>query len=186
MKTAIVLLFLLPLHSFAGQRVELPSFEFEVNALGAKEKLEDALLNPDGFLERFKPTGATISDKKVFSNEVSFVATKSYLFLSKSVYVNGKLQVKKDSRNCLANFSGYNVSLKFDSSDDLISDNVQSLVADFCVKNVTDKKMVGFIYPRIFLGENYSSVVGPKVINLIKIQLPNLITAITEEISLMK
>jgi hypothetical protein len=69
-------------------------------------KLDDILKYPEGVLKRFKPEGATITNKRVSQNRISFNATKTIMFISKTVMVQGTLDSNENNRGCAANESG--------------------------------------------------------------------------------
>lgn len=188
MKTIVILLlFIVAPSVFAKQQsIALSPINFQVNANDALFKLEKTLLYPEGLLNRFRPVGAKISNKRVSQNVVNFVATKSALFISKSVYVNGILDSNVDNRSCSKEDVGYSLKMNFDSSDDLVTNNVEELQAIICLHSQSNSKLAGIVQVRIILGNKYSNTLGPIAINLIKDQVPPLLNALTEEINSLR
>lgn len=187
MKTMmIIFLLLLAPAIFAKQSDELAPITFQVNTENALLKFRQTLLYPEGLLKRFAPTGAQITDKKVSQNVVSFVATKKVLAISKSVFINGILDTAEDNRICPKKEEGYKLKLLFDNSDDFIIDNVEGLEIVVCLRSQTGSKLTADFKAKIVHGNNYSSIVGPFVISLIKDQVSPLLNALSEEIRSLK
>lgn len=187
MKTMMIFLLLMVAPSvFAKQSVELSPISFQVSANDALTKLEMTVLYPEGLLKRFRPAGAKISNKRVSQNVISFVATKSALFISKSVYVNGILESSVDNRTCSKEAVGYSLKMNFDTSDDLVTNNVEELQAIICLHSQSNSKLAGIVRARIIIGNNYSKALGPIAINLIKEQVSPLLNALTEEIKSLR
>ena len=185
-KLMIITLLTIAPSVFAKESITLSPINFQINAVDALSKVEQTVLYPEGLLKRFQPVGAKISNKKVSQNVISFVATKSVLFISKSVYVNGILDSVEDSKSCLKDGVGYKIKMSFDASDDLVTNNVEELQATICLYPQSDSKLVGNVQSKIVTGNNYSKVLGPTAVNLIKEQVSPLLNALTEEIKSLK
>jgi hypothetical protein len=185
-KMMIFSMLLVTLSVFANQSIELSPISFQVSADNALSKFEQTVLYPEGLLTRFWPVGANISDKRVSQNVISFVATKKVLFISKSVYVNGVLESIEDSQACAKEDMGYGLKMHFDSSDDLITNNVEGIEAIICLHSQSNTELVGNVRSRIIIGNNYSKILGPIAINLIKKQVSPLLNALTEEIKFLR
>ena len=187
MKMMMMLLLLMVAPSvFANQSVALSPINFQVSAGDVLFKFEQTALNPQGVLKRFRPVGAKISKKRVSQNVISFVATKTVLFISKSVYVNGILESSVDNRACSKEDVGYSLKMHFDSSDELVTNNVEGLEATVCLHSKSDTIIVGNVRSRIIIGNNYSKILGPIAIDLVKQQMSPLIKALTEEIESLR
>lgn len=187
MKTiTIIFLFILAPSVFAKQSVELAPITFQVNAENALAKFRQTILYPEGLLKRFAPTGAQISNKKVSQNVVSFVATKRVLAISESVFINGILDSTENNRICAKNEEGYNLKLAFDNSDNFITNNVEGLEIAVCLRSQSSNKLTANLKAKIVHGNDYSSIVGPFVIGLIKDQVSPLLNALSEEIRSLK
>ncbi len=181
-KLTLFLFILLSQSVLAQQSVALSPITFQINATNALSKFEQTVLYPERLLNRYRPVGAAISQKKVSQNVISFVATKSVLFLSKSVYVNGIFESSADSRACSKGETGYQLRMSFDSSDRLVTDNVDGLEATICLQSQSTAKLSGIVRSKVIIGNNYSNTLGPVALNLIKAQVGPLINALTEEI----
>ena len=171
---------------FANQSVAFSPISFQISAEDALFKLEKTILYPEALLKRFRPVGAQISDKRVSQNVVSFVATKSVLFISKSVYVNAILETNIDNQGCSIGDVGYGLKIQFDSSDAFVTNNVDELQAIICLKSQSSSKLTGIVRAKIITGNNYSSIAGPVAVNLIKDQVQPLLIALTEEIKSLR
>jgi hypothetical protein len=182
-KVFFIFFFIFQTLAFANEELNLSPVNFQINAEDALVKFEQILLNPENFLLRFRPVGAQISNKKVSQNVISFIATKKILFISKSVYVNGILDNSTDKVSCENNDLGYSLNMRFDSSDHLVTDNVEELQARICVHPISNSKFKATVLPKIILGNHYSKPLGPFAVNLIKDQIAPLLKALSEEIS---
>lgn len=180
MKKYLLLSFLVSFSALARQSIPLAPIAFRVSASSALSKFEQVVLQPENLLRRYRPVGVKISNKHVAGNEVSFVATKTVLFISKSVYVHGILESRDSGRGC------YNLRMHFESSDALVTNNVSEMQAQICVKEESDSKLTASVRSQIITGDRYSSTLGPMAVNLIKEQVQPLITALSEEIQSMR
>jgi hypothetical protein len=164
--------------------VDLPPVNIQITGTSNPlSKLEQVLLYPENLLKRFEPMGATITNKRVSQNVISFTATKTKLFISKSVYVNGIFESSENKKSCLSGEVGFNLRMHFETSDSLVTDNVEELQAILCLKGESSSSQLnGTVRSKIVLGKNYSSLLGPKIVGLIQEQVNPLIYAITEEL----
>lgn len=185
-KTLIFLMLLMAPAVFANQSIALTPINLELSADHVLSKFEQTILYPEGMLTRFKPVGAIISNKKVSQNEISFIATKNVLFISKSVHVNGILESNEVNEKCSKDDVGYVLKMRFDSSDSLVTNNVESLEAIICLHSKSDTKLIGNVQSKIIIGNHYSNTLGPVAINLIKAQITPLLNALTEEIKSLR
>ncbi|MGZ3789873.1 MAG: hypothetical protein ACXVLQ_15145 [Bacteriovorax sp.] len=185
-KMMIFLMLLVAPAVFANQSVELSPISFHVSADDALSRFEQTILYPEGMLTRFRPVGAKISNKQVSQNEISFVATKNVLFISKSVHVNGVLESSEDKEACRNEDVGYSLKMHFDSSDALVRNNVEELQATICLHSQSATELAVLVQSRIIIGNNYSKAIGPIAINLIKKQVSPLLNALTEEIKSLR
>lgn len=187
MKKMMIFLMLLVAPSvFANQSVVLSPINFKVSTDHVLSKFNETILNPEGLLKRFIPVGAKISNKKISQNEISFIATKSALFISKSVYVNGILESSEAKDACSQADVGYSLKMHLDSSDDLVTNNVKVLEAIICLHSKSDTELTGLVRSKIIIGNNYSKALGPIAINLIKEQVSPLLNALTEEVKSLR
>lgn len=165
---------------FARESIPLAPINFQISATQALSKFNQVVQNPEGILRRFTPVGVKVRNKQVSHNEISFNAIKTVLFVSKSVYVHGILESREVSRGC------YNLKMRFESSDQLVTNNVDELRANICVREDSESKISGQIKAQIITGDRYSRTLGPIAVNLIKDQVQPLLTAVTEEIRSMR
>lgn len=187
MKKIITFLILLVTTSaFAKESIALSPINFQVMAEDALSKFEQTVLYPEGLLKRFHPVGAKISNKRISHNVISFVATRKILLISKSVFVNGILEASKDNQACSKGDVGYRIKMQFDSSDALVTDNVEELQALICLRSQSKTTLVGNVKAKVITGNNYSSAVGAIAVNLIKEQVSPLIDALTKEIKSLR
>ena len=83
MKLLILSLFV-SFNVLAADYFDVPAFNVEIKAKDVKNKIQDAINNPEGVLNRYSPVGGTYKNKVVEKNEVSFVMTKKVLMFSKT------------------------------------------------------------------------------------------------------
>lgn len=159
---------------------------FQVSADYAMTKFDQVISNPEKVLRRYRPAGVKVSNKRVAGNEISFTAIKTVLLITKSVYVHGVLEISEVGRGCAKLERAYSLKMYFESSDRLVTDNVDELRAVLCLREDTDAKVSGQIKPVLIKGERYSNTLGPIAVNLIKAQVSPILNALTEEIKSMK
>ncbi len=187
MKTILLpLVLLVSTSAFARQSIGLPPINFQVSAQNALSKFDQVVHDPENILKRYKPVGVRITNKRVSHNEISFTAIKTVLFISKSVYVHGVLETREVSTGCTRDEKAYSLKMRFDSSDQLVTNNVDELRATLCIREVSESSIAGQIKPLLIKGERYSSTLGPIAVNLIKDQVQPLLNAVTEEIRTMR
>ena len=182
----MILLFILTIFTtstFAGKSIDLAPISFQISSDNILSKLEKTLLYPENLLKRFEPVGASITNKRVSQNVISFTATKTKLFISKSVYVNGIFESSENKKSCSNGEVGFSLRMHLETSDVLVTDNVVELQAILCLKGENlSQKLNGTVRSKIVLGKNYSMILGAKIVDLIKEQVNPLIYALTEEI----
>jgi hypothetical protein len=149
-------------------------------------KFDQVISNPERVLKRYRPVGVRVSNKRVAGNEISFTAMKTVLLISKSVYVHGILETREVNRGCGRLERAYSLKMRFESSDSLVTNNVDELRALLCLREDSDSKVSGQIRPELITGDRYSRTLGPLAINLIKNQVSPLLNALTEEIKSMR
>ncbi|MFA6237958.1 MAG: hypothetical protein WC635_11560 [Bacteriovorax sp.] len=186
MKTLVILLLAISTNVFAEDFFAMKPINFQILKNGVAEKLEEVLKNPEGLLKRFKPEGAKIANKKVSHNVISFQATKTVLFVSHTVNVNGILDTDEDNRNCDKNQKGYKLTLVLDGSDGLVIDNIDRLEAILCTTQVQSNQLTGIAKGIIFKGKDYSNVFGPVARGMIEAQVGPLLKALNEEIQALR
>ena len=133
-------------------------------------------------MKRFNPAGAKIDNKRVLKNVINFNITKTVLFVSKVVKVNGTLESIEDSSGCANNLEGYNIVLNFDGSDAIVTDNIDRLEAKLCVDISKSNQLVGSVKGKIYKGNNYSNAFGTIAKGIIEAQVNPLINALNAEI----
>lgn len=169
-----------------GQSVSLAPINFQISASHALSKFEDAISHPEDVLRRFRPAGVRVSNKYISRNEITFTATKTVLVVSKSVNVRGVFDSQEVGRGCAASEKGYMLSMHFQGSDRLVTDNVREMRALVCLRENSNSNISGKVRAQIIKGSRYSSTLGPMAINLIRDQVSPLISALTEEIRSMR
>ena len=173
--------------SFAGEGfLVLPSSSFEIKSENALQKLDDVVRAPELILRRFNPRGAKIKNKQVSQSQIQFLATKTYLMISKTVFVHGVLDLD-NSNSCRSKKQmGYLASMDFAGSSGLLTDNIEKLEVLICVTEVANNDLNVVVNPKMIKGNNYSDLIGGVVKSLLTDQVNPLIDAIREEMASRK
>lgn len=182
MKKLLILSLVLTTNLYAEDFFSVPPKKFQIESLNVEEKLVQTLKYPEGLLGRFKSEGATMSNKKVSNNSMSFEATKTVMFVSKTVFVNGVLDITEEDQSCEKNQHGYKLVLNLDGSDTLVTENIDRLEALICTQSISNKKLTGTVRGKIYKGNDYSFLLGPIAKGIIEDQLNPLLKALTEEV----
>lgn len=183
MKKLLFLAFIASTNLHAEEFFSVAPIKFQLEGTKVEERLEQTLKYPEGLLGRFKSEGAKMSNKKVSHNTMSFQVTKTVMFISKTVFVNGVLDVTEDDKSCVLNQKGYKIVLNLDGSDKLVTDNVDRLEAVICAQTLNNKKISATVKGKIYKGNDYSRLVGPVAKGIIEDQLNPLLKALTEEVA---
>lgn len=190
MKKQILFLSLLVLSTLPMARAEeffvVPEKKFSLVAENVEGKIEDLLQNPEPVLKRFRPAGAKITEKNVSGNRINFKANKTVMFITKTVYVNGVLDVVSDNLGCLKNQKGYLATFDLLGSDGLVYDNIDRIEARACITIKNGKNADISVKAKLFKAANYSSTLGGIVKGLIEAQVDPLFLALTEEVRARK
>jgi hypothetical protein len=182
MKKLLFLALIASTNLHAEEFFSVAPIKFQLEGVKVEERLEQTLKYPEGLLGRFKSEGAKMSDKKVSQNTMSFQATKTVMFISKTVFVNGVLDVTDDHKSCGQTQKGYKLVLNLDGSDQLVTDNIDRLEAIICAQTLTNQKISATVKGKIYKGNDYSRLVGPVAKGIIEDQLNPLLKALTEEV----
>ncbi len=186
MKIILIVVLSLSTSAFARQSIGLAPVSFQVSTDHVLSKFDQVISNPESVLKRYRPVGVRVTNKRVAGNEISFTAIKTVLLISKSVYVHGILETREVGRGCGRSERAYSLKMRFESSDRLVTDNVDELRALLCLRENSDTNVSGQIRPELITGDRYSRTLGPLAINLIKDQVSPLLNALTEEIRSMR
>ncbi len=178
----IIFASLLSFASNADDIILLPKVNFEIESKNALSKIKDVLLIPENIIKRYEPTGATISKKSVDKNQFQFNATKSVLFISKTVFVHSYFEIEESSSCSSQKEIGYMAKMDFSGSDAFLTDNIEKYEAIICFQEKSSSNLAVTVMAKIYKGNFYSSVVGPIMRDMIAAQTQPLIRAITEEV----
>jgi len=183
MKQTLILLALLFCHNLSAETIVLKTTQTSIQANDGLDKLKMSLKYPESLLKRFEPAGATISNKIVSNDQVSFVGTKSWMGMSRSVYLRGTLDSIENNKKCKKNETGFDVTFNFDGSDSLIADNFEMIEIKLCVLEKATNNLLVSISPRLIQGERYSGLKGGYIQGLIEAQISPIIKALNQEIT---
>lgn len=181
MKILIGLLISLNLFAADGA-FEVPKFNVEIKAPNVMDKMQAAINNPEGVLNRYTPVGGTIKNKVVHNNEVSFVMTKKVLIITKTFKVHFTVDMHEEINICPANQLGYKYKVELDGSDDLVTDNVDRLEFNICITKKDENSAIATVGGYIYKGSNYSEPVGSIAKNTIQDQVDPFVKAIKDEV----
>jgi hypothetical protein len=181
-KMLLIFIALFTINSFAQDFFTVPFINFQIATSHPLEKLEVTLKYPEGLLKRFTPEGAKITKKKVTINNVSFNATKSYLFISQTVYVSGTLDSKENNAICTKNEVGYEMNFNFEGSDSLVVDNIDRIEVKLCVKEITNNLISGNLRAKLIKSKNFSNIIGSFAKEIIEAQVNPLLKALHDDV----
>ncbi|MGZ3869323.1 MAG: hypothetical protein ACXVLQ_09490 [Bacteriovorax sp.] len=166
----------------AEEFVSAPPSSFQLRTNNVAEKLESTLIYADNFLKRYSPEGADFSEKVVSNNTISFVASKTVLFITTNINIRGQLDSKLEDLGCAKQEKGYKLIFRFDGSDSIVSDNVDRIEFKICTQLSSANLLNVIVRTKIFKGNDYSVVAGPITTDLIKAQISPLIRALSDEV----
>ncbi len=187
--TGLMSLLLIPAAGLTkpGDSHYLASASTAVPGNSGRATLEKAMKDVSGLLNRFKPTGAYITNKSVQNKgpkgvpRVSFTATKYVGPIPvTSATVRGDVHQKGITCKAPANPEGYRLELTLSDSDSLVTDNVSKLLLDICLVEQPDGKASIKATSTMIEGPNYGTIAGPAVKDLLKKQVGPLISAFQE------
>jgi len=182
MKFLCAFLILTSFSALARQYVPIEARTFEIRGTDALLHLEDSIQSPGEILEIFQPAGGEISRRVVRGNEISFVATKRILFLSKSVRVHGILDSQIRPDICPSGEVGHQAIFDLSNSDAILSDSYSVLETNICLKELTPTVVRGRVMGRLYLGNNYSRTLGPSIRDVVEAQVPAFIKALESSV----
>lgn len=177
-----MLLFLTKIGVQAQESFSIDAIKFEVKQSNALVSIEKVLRNPTNLIKSYKPVGASISNRVIRRNEVSFIASKTILFLTKKVSVKSVFSVDDSSHICPADQIGYVLNVNFVGSDDIVTDNIDQLDAHFCLKEKSNSLVTVKVGGSIVKGPSYNVITGQVARNMIEAQMGALVAALLEEV----
>jgi hypothetical protein len=180
MKFLIVFCFCFNL--FANDTFEIPPFNVSFNATNVMEKIQLAIKNPEGVLNRYTPVGGIVKNKKVDHSNVSFTMTKKVLVFTKTFFVHFNIDIVEDNSACKSGDTGYQFKLELQGSDALVTDNVDHLLFNICLNELNNSNASAQVLGKIFKGSNYSEPLGTIAKDTIQDQLAPFLRAISEEV----
>lgn len=155
-----------------------------VSASDVSRKLEDTVLETDGFLKRFTPVGVEMKKKIVEGNTFDYIVVKKFLGFAKEVAVKGSLTFERVATGCHANEEAYLGTIDFTGSQPVVVDNVEEATLLVCSKESSKSaatvRMQGKI---VYKGKKFSWIVEKFAIGLIKDQIEGLVSAIKQDVS---
>jgi hypothetical protein len=176
----LCLLLIFSFKLFASDTIELPVTPFELQTPNINSRIDESIKNPESILNRYVPAGLSVKDKKISGNTIEFMATKTVLGISRTVFYHGILDI--DEIKAPKNNRCFLAELAFTGSGPLIIDNIEKLHLTLCVKETSTDHMRGDIKPLLFKGNNYGGLLGTIAKNIVIDQIDPMIKAVKEEI----
>ena len=153
---------------------------FELNAENVYARIDEAVKNPEGILNNYQPSGISIKDKQINGNQIQFMATKSVLGISRTVFYKGVLDINEiagtPTDRC------FQADLDFTGSGELIINNVQKLELVLCVSEKSTDHLAGTVKPKLFKGNDFGGLLGNVAKNLVIDQIDPMIAAVKQEV----
>ncbi len=165
-------------HAQASESTSIPNISFEIKSENVFEKIQEVALNPELFLSNYNPAGAKVRGKKVNNAEIQFYATKTVLFITQTVFIKGTVSSEESDNLCSKNEKGYLATMDFSGSDGVIYDNFEKIEVAICATEKSSNLLTASVKGRIFKGNNYNSITGAFVKEMINQQVKPLIEAI--------
>jgi hypothetical protein len=183
-KTLIASLLVLFSFQLTADEIKLSAMGFDVQTENGLSKLEDVARNPEDILKRYVPVNVTLKSKTVNHAQLDMVASKSVMFLSKTMHVRGVLDINPSSNKSKANC--YDASLDFAGSDQLVTDNIDSLQMELCATQMSGSQIHVTINSKIIKGKDYNSATGSITTGVISDQISGIAKAIQASIKAQK
>ena len=187
-KTSITAIFIMLFSTMAmgAQTIQLPVASFDIKTTNVLEKIENVLLNPENLLKRYRPAGAKITNKSVDRDQFQFNAEKTIFFFTQNVFIHSYFNVTRDGTCPVKTDTGYIAKMDFSGSDKMITDNIEKYEAQICVKDLGGDKVKVLVKARLTRGNDYSSIIGPIIFDMIAAQNSAFIEAISGEVKSIK
>lgn len=183
MKQLLFIFTFLTLYSqslFAQELIELDVRKVQVPSQNLNAIIVEIMQNPESVLERYRPQGITVKNKKIVGNQIEFMATKSVLGISRTVLYKGTLEIEELPNQ--KNSPCFKATQDFQGSGELIIENIEKMELTFCLNQLNANKTEAVIKPVLTKGRNPGGVLGNVATNLIIDQVDPVIEAIKEEI----
>jgi len=171
-------LFSLPIN--ANELIELETRKVQVPSQNLTEIIVAIMQNPETVLQRYRPEGITVKNKKISGNQIEFMATKSVLGISRTVLYKGILEIEELTKQ--NNYPCFKATQDFQGSGELIIENIEKMELTFCLQELKNNQTNAIIKPVLTKGRNPGGMLGNVATNLIIDQVDPVILAIKEEI----
>lgn len=181
-----VSLFMIATVAMGAQTIQLPAVSFELKTANGMDKIESVLLNPESLLRRYRPVGAKITNKSVDRNQFQFNAEKTVFLITENVFIHSYFNVTRDNTCATKGDTGYVAKMDFSGSDKMITDNIEKYEAQICARELSEGKVNVQVKARLIRGNDYSSIIGPIISDMIAAQNSAFIEAISHEIKSTK
>ncbi len=168
--------------TWSAEIIGLPVVSLFVQTNNGLEKIDNVLKNPEGLLKRYKPAGAAISNKIVDHSQIQFVAKKTVLLFTKSVFIHSSLDVTNSDECSSKSEIGYLLKMDFSGSDEMVTNNVDNYEALICVREDSTGSLNVQVKSKIYKGNNYNKIVGPIITDMIAAQANPITEALSSEI----
>jgi hypothetical protein len=165
-----------PLH--ANSDFIIPNAKLEIKTDHALDKFQEMTLNVEDILLNYSPEGAEITNLKVNRNEIEFNAKKRILFVSKTIMVRGTVNIEAKDLICPRTDKGFIANMDFSGSDDIIYNNFENLNLVICVREINSNYLQANVSGTIIASENYGSLTGSIVKDVLLAQVQPILTAI--------
>lgn len=164
----------------ATELIELETRKVQVPSQNITEIIFEIMQNPESVLQRYRPEGITVKNKKISGNQIEFMATKSVLGISRTVLYKGMLEIEELNKQ--NNGPCFKATQDFLGSGELIIKNIEKMELTFCLQEMKNNQTIAIIKPVLTKGRNPGGMLGNVATNLIIDQVDPVILAIKEEI----
>ena len=153
-------------------------------SINIDEKLEDTLLNPEGFLKRIIPAGVSVSKKVIVGNSFEYVVVKRILGFPKQFHLLGTITFDRTISGCPANQIAYLAQLDFTASGPAVTDTISDFTLLFCAKKTVSESLeIKSINTLFYKGDKFNSLIEKIAKSLINDQVDAIALAIEKELT---
>lgn len=148
------------------------------------EKLEDTLLNPEGFLNRIVPAGVSVSKKVILGNSFEYIVVKRILGFPKQFHLLGTITFERTISGCPVDQLAYLAQLDFTASGPAVTDTISDFTLLFCAKKtLSDSLEIKSINTLFYKGDKFNSLIEKIAKSLINDQVDAIAVAIKDELT---
>ncbi|MBY0414191.1 MAG: hypothetical protein K2Q18_08500 [Bdellovibrionales bacterium] len=156
--------------------------KFSITTTDVASKLEDTLLQTEGFLKRFNPADAVVKKRVISGNNFDYIVEKKFLGISTEAEMIGTLYFERVATGCLPTENAYLGTFEF-TGEQVIVDHIEnfkmlvcSLEKNSTTINIRTKNTLNY------KGDKLSYIAEKFVVGVIKDQVQAMNEAMKAEV----